>query len=123
MRYMTDRKRAAGLGAAGTGTEHHWQMMVRSILMTVLVPLFVFTFGLGLGGTQAEVVAYFSRPFPAIVTGLTLVVGLVHLMNEANEAIEDYVHGTTGKLCLVAVKALAYVMIAMGLFALVKIAL
>jgi succinate dehydrogenase / fumarate reductase, membrane anchor subunit len=28
MRYLTDRKRAVGKGAAGTGTEHHWSMQV-----------------------------------------------------------------------------------------------
>ncbi|MBE1285814.1 MAG: succinate dehydrogenase, hydrophobic membrane anchor protein [Rhodobacteraceae bacterium] len=123
MRYLTDRKRARGLGAGGTGTHHHWQMMVRSMLMTVLVPLFVITLGLGLGGTQEEVLSYFARPFPAIITGLTLVVGLIHLMNEAQEAIEDYVHGAAEKLTLVAVKAFCYTLMAAGLFALVKIAL
>lgn len=123
MRFLTDRKRAQGLGSAGAGTQHHWQMMVRSIIMGVLAPLFIFTFGMGLGGSQEEVLAYFSRPFPAIVTGLALVVGLVHLMNEAQEAVEDYVHGTAGKLTLVAVKAFSYTLIAASLFALVKIAL
>ncbi len=123
MRYLTDRKRALGLGSARTGTDQHWQMLVRSIVMGVLVPLFVFTFAAGFGGTRAEVLAYFSHPCAAIVTGLMLVVGLVHLMHEANEAVEDYIHGVAGKLSLVAVKAFAFTLIAIGLFALVKIAL
>ncbi|MCT8161262.1 succinate dehydrogenase, hydrophobic membrane anchor protein [Pseudoruegeria sp. SHC-113] len=123
MRYLTDRKRAVGLGSARFGTQGHWQFTVRSILMVVLAPLFIFTFGAGLGGTQEEVLAYFSQPFPAIVTGLALVVGLVQLMNEALEAVEDYVHGIPGELARVAVKAFSYTLIAMGLFALVKIAL
>ena len=50
MNYLTDRKRAEGLGAGGAGTHHHWQMMVSSILLVFLVPAFVITFGLGLGG-------------------------------------------------------------------------
>ncbi|MDE4132881.1 succinate dehydrogenase, hydrophobic membrane anchor protein [Phaeobacter sp. QD34_3] len=123
MRYLTDRKRAQGLGSGGSGTQQHWQMMVRSIIMVVLVPLFVITFGMGLGGSYEEVLAYFSRPFPAIVMGLALVVGIYHLMCEAQEAIEDYVHGTKGKLTLVAVKAFAFTLIAASLFALVKLAL
>ncbi len=123
MRYLTDRKRAQGLGAAGHGTHHHWQMMGSSVALVVLVPLFVLTFGIGLGGTQEEVLAYFSRPFPAIVTGLSLVVGIIHLMRELQVAIEDYVHGVAEKLALLATSAFAYTMIAMVLFALVKIAL
>ena len=54
MRYLTDRKRAEGLGASGSGTHHHWQMMVSSILLVPLVPLFIFTFGYGMGGTHEE---------------------------------------------------------------------
>ncbi|MCG7626999.1 succinate dehydrogenase, hydrophobic membrane anchor protein [Epibacterium sp. MM17-32] len=123
MRFLTDRKRAEGLGAGGTGTHHHWQMMVTSILLVVLVPAFVITFGLGLGGTYEEVLAYYARPLPAIITGLTLVVGVIHLMRETQVAVEDYVHGLAGKLLLIAVAAFSYTLIAAGLFALVKLAL
>ncbi len=49
MAYVTDRKRAAGLGAAKTGTLHHWRMMVSSVALIVLIPLFVFTFGTAVG--------------------------------------------------------------------------
>ena len=123
MAYLTDRKRAQGLGSGRTGTQHHWNMIVSSIGVVVLVPLFIFTFGSGLGGSYEEVLAFFARPFPAIVTALTLVVGVLHLNSEAQEAIEDYVHGVAGKLARVAVGALSYTLIAAGLFALVKLAL
>ena len=123
MRYLTDRKRAEGLGASGSGTHHHWQMMVSSILLVPLVPLFIFTFGCVLGGTHEEVMAYFSRPFPAIVMALSLIVITLHLMREANAAIEDYMHGAAQKLALVFAAAFSYTLIAAGLFALVKLAL
>ena len=123
MRYLTDRKRAQGLGASGNGTHHHWQMMVSSILLVPLVPLFLITLGLGIGGTYEEVVAYFSRPVPALITGLGLVVITLHVMHEAQVAIEDYMHGVAEKLARIAVGAFAYTLIAAGLFALVKIAL
>ena len=42
MRYLTDRKRAVGLGSAKSGTEHHWHMQISSIALIILVPLFVF---------------------------------------------------------------------------------
>ncbi len=123
MHYLTDRKRAQGTGAGRQGTHHHWQMMVSSTALVFLVPLFVFTFAAGLGGTYEEVLAYYSRPFPAIVTALTLVVVILHLVREAQVAIEDYVHGVAEKLSLMAVAAFGYTLIAAGLFALVKLAL
>lgn len=123
MNFLTDRKRAQGMGSGRDGTKHHWQMMASSVALVVMVPLFIFTFGLGMGGTQEEVIAYFSRPFPAIVTGLGLIVGIRHFMFEVQEAVEDYIHGLAGKLVLMAVTAIAYTLIAIGLFALARIAL
>ncbi len=47
-----------------------------------------------LGQPYEEVVAYYSRPFPAIVAALTiLVVGFVHFRNGVQVLIEDYTDG------------------------------
>ena len=37
MRYLTDRKRAIGRGASGTGTEHHWYMTVSAVGLAGLI--------------------------------------------------------------------------------------
>ena len=74
MQFLTDRKRATGLGSAKTGAEHFWAMKVSAVALLILVPLFVFTFGPMLGEPHADVVAYFGRPFPALVAALTLAV-------------------------------------------------
>ena len=76
MAFLTDRKRAAGLGSAKTGTAHFWSMKVSSVALLILMPLFVFTFGCALGGSYEEVLSYYSKPFPAIVAALTLAVGI-----------------------------------------------
>lgn len=123
MSYLTDRKRAQGLGASSGGTQHHWKMMMISMSLVILVPTFVFTFGSILGGDHAAVVAYFSRAFPAVVTAIALVVGTYHFMMEINEAVEDYVHGVAQKITLTAVSAFGYTLMAVGLFALARIAL
>jgi len=123
MRYLTDRKRAVGSGSGGEGTHHHWKMMVSSISLAVIAPFFIFTFGAGLGGTFEEVQAYFSRPFVVLVMALGLLVGLNHFKMEIDEAVEDYVHGVAGKLTLIAVNAATYVLMAIGLFALLKLAI
>jgi succinate dehydrogenase / fumarate reductase membrane anchor subunit len=40
MAFLTDRKRASGLGAAKTGTEHFWGMTISSAALLILVPVF-----------------------------------------------------------------------------------
>ena len=123
MRFLTDRKRAVGLGSAKTGTAHFWAMKVSSVALLILVPLFVFTFGPMLGEPHEEVVAYFARPFPAIVAALTLVVGFMHFKDGVQVLIEDYVHGTMQKVLIILMICLCYAAAATGLFALARIAL
>lgn len=123
MHYLTDRKRATGLGASHSGTHHYWSMQVSAVALAVLVPLFIFTFGRILGAPYAEVTAYFARPFPAIVAALTLIVGLTHFKNGAQIAIEDYAGGITRKALIIGVTCLSYAAMATGLFALVRLAL
>jgi len=123
MRYLTDRKRAEGLGASGSGVHHFWAMKLSSAALLFLVPLFIFTFGPMLGEPHSDVVAYFARPFPAIIAALTIVVGFKHFRDGAQVMLEDYVHGTAQKVWIIAVTCLSYGAMATGLFAIAKIAL
>lgn len=123
MSYLTDRKRAVGMGSAKTGTEHHWSMTLSSVALLVLIPLFVFTFGPMLGAPYEEVVAYFNRPFPVIVAGLTMLVTFKHFAGGVQVLIEDYVHGLAQKVAIVAMTCLSYGALAVGLYALVRLAL
>ncbi|WP_424832391.1 succinate dehydrogenase, hydrophobic membrane anchor protein [Ruegeria sp.] len=123
MRYLTDRKRATGLGSAKSGTAHFWSMKVSSVALLILVPLFIFTFGPVLGQPYDVVLDYYSRPFPAIVAGLTLLVGMKHFAEGAQVLIEDYVHGTMEKVLIILTTCLAYGAAAAGLFAIARIAL
>ncbi len=123
MAYMTDRKRVNGLGAAGSGTDHFWSMTKSSVALLILIPLFVFTFGPMLGQPHAEVVAYFARPFPAIVAALTIIVSFLHFKGGVQTLIEDYVSGSARPLAIIAMTCLSYAAIAAGLFALIRIAL
>ena len=123
MRYLTARKRAEGKGASHTGTEHHWQMTVSAVALAFLVPSWLYVFGKALGQSQDVVVATFARPFPAILTALVLVVGMRHFAKGATMMIEDYARGTARKMALIGVYSLSAVIVATGLFALVKIAL
>ncbi len=123
MRYLTDRKRAEGRGAAGSGTEHHWAMTVSSVGLALLVPVWLYIFGSALGGTHDAVLATFARPFPAILTALVLVVGMRHFAMGATMMIEDYARGTIRKALIIGVISLSWAVAATGLFALARIAL
>lgn len=123
MRYLTDRKRAVGMGSAKSGTAHFWAMKVSSVALLILIPLFLFTFGPMLGEDHETVVAYFSRPFPAIVAALTMVVGFMHFKDGVQVLIEDYVHGLAQKILIILMICLSYAAAATGVFAIARIAL
>ena len=123
MHFLTDRKRATGLGSAKEGTHHHWHMMVSAVALVGLIPLFVITFGRALGMGYEEALAYYTRPFPAIVALLTLLVGWFHFKGGVQVLIEDYTHGFTRKALIIAMICLSYTAAAAGLFAVARIAL
>ncbi|WP_300035986.1 succinate dehydrogenase, hydrophobic membrane anchor protein [uncultured Roseobacter sp.] len=123
MSYLTDRKRATGMGSAKTGTEHHWSMTVSSGALLILIPLFVFTFGPMLGAPHEDVTAYFARPFPAVVAALTIIVTFKHFAGGVQALIEDYVHGLAQKITIIATTCLSYAAMATGLYAIVRLAL
>jgi len=123
MRYLTDRKRATGMGSAKSGTAHFWAMKVSSVALLILIPLFVFTFGNIVGEDYATVIVYFAHPFPALIAALTLIVGFEHFQSGAQVLIEDYVHGLAQKITIILIKCISYGLMAMGLFAIAKLAL
>ncbi len=123
MSYLTDRKRAVGMGSAKSGVHHFWAMKVSSVALLILIPLFVITFAPTLGEPYEAVIAYYSHPFPAIVAALTIVVGFKHFRDGAQVMLEDYVHGTTQKISIILLTCLSYGAMATGLFAIAKIAL
>ena len=123
MAFMTDRKRAIGMGSAKTGTHHFWSMTVSSIALAILMPLFIFNFGAILGAPYEDVLAHFARPYPAILTALVLILGFTHFKNGAQVLIEDYVHGMARKITIIIVTLISYAAMATGLFALARLAL
>ena len=123
MRYMTARKRAEGKGAAHTGTRHHWSMTLSAVGLAFMVPAWLFVFGRTLGQGREAVLETFSHPFPAILTALVLVIGMRHFAMGATMMIEDYARGTARKMAIIFAYSLSAVIVATGLFALLKIAI
>lgn len=122
MRYLTDRKRATGMGSARTGTEHFWDMKLSSVALLILMPLFVFCVAPLLGDGYEAVTEAFERPFVAIVTALTIIVVFKHFRDGAQVLIEDYVHGLAQKISIILLTCLCYGAAATGLFAVASMA-
>lgn len=123
MAYVTDRKRVTGLGAARSGTSHHWSMTVTSVALLVLTPFFLGIIGSALGSDHADVVATLSRPIPALVVAAYLIVGSHHLRLGMQTLIEDYTGGLTRKISIIVTTILSYGIALGGLVALMQIAL
>jgi len=123
MRYLTDRKRAVGKGASGTGTDHHWYMTVSAVGLAVMFPTFLIVFGRALGRDHAGVLETFASPFVAILSALVLVIGLQHFRKGAETLIEDYMRGMNRKFAIVFVITFTYFLMATGLYALARMAL
>ena len=123
MPYLTDRKRARGLGASGSGTEHHYEVQVTSVALAILMPLFVFTFGTILGDPYEIILIYYAQPFPAIIAGLTIVVGMIHFRQGVQVLLEDYTRGDLRHWGIIAAICFCYALAAAALFALVRLAL
>lgn len=132
MRYLTPRKRAEGLGAARAGTTNHWAITVSSVALAILTPFFLWTMGSAFAAAsrsanalqaQIAVIEHFSHPFPALVTALFLIVGMLHFIRGTRMTIEDYLQGATRQWLIIASVLFGWAVIAAGLFALVKMAL
>lgn len=123
MRFITPYKRAHDLGSARRGTAEHVALSSSGWALAVIVPVFVFILARSLGGSFEEVRATFANPFVAIVTGLFLVVGLTHFARGARTPIEDYTRGFLTEALILIAGGIAWVLMAAGLFALVRLAL
>ena len=123
MAFTTDRKRVSGLGAAHTGTDHHWKMIVTSVGLLVLIPLFIFTFGATLGKPYEEVLAYYARPIPAAIAALTFAVGFYHFRKGVQTLIEDYTDGLARKALIIGMICLSYGAAALGVLSVLRLAL
>ena len=125
MRFITPRKAARGLGAAGpsTGTAQHWSMTVSSVALLILTPAFIFVIATALGLPHHAVFSYFSRPYPAIVTALFLIVGMLHYANGTRILIDDYADHTARRVAILGSQLFGWAVIAAVVYALARMAL
>ena len=124
MRYVTPRKAAVGMGASHTGTEHHWWMTVSSAALALLTPSFMMVVGTALQlPDRADILLYFTRPYPAIVVAIFMTLGMMHFIKGTRIMIDDYFDHTARKVAILFSVVFGWAVIAMTLFALARVQL
>ena len=101
---------------------HHSEMKITSILLFFLVPAFIFMFGSIVGEDYEDVLKYFSRPWPAIITSLPIAIGLQHSHSRAQALIDDYIPRSAPKSPTLFVKSVSYFLMVVGLYAIARMA-
>jgi succinate dehydrogenase / fumarate reductase membrane anchor subunit len=123
MRYITPRKAAHGLGSAHSGTADHWFLTVSACALVLLVPAFMLVIANAIGLPRDALVAYFGRPYPAIISALFIVIGMLHFIKGTRVMIDDYFQDTARKVAIIVSVIFSWAVIATAIFALAKMAL
>ncbi|MBN9076414.1 MAG: succinate dehydrogenase, hydrophobic membrane anchor protein [Rhizobiales bacterium] len=120
----TPLRKVRGLGTAREGTGHFWRIRVTSVALIILT-LYFLGFVISLNGAGYETVrAALARPFAALMMGLFVLVGLVHMRLGMQEIIEDYIHAEGQKLALLILSIFFCVAVGVAsIFALLKLTL
>jgi succinate dehydrogenase / fumarate reductase, membrane anchor subunit len=123
MRMRTSLARVRGLGAAKSGTERWWQERVTSALG---IPSTLFLIWLGLrmpGLSHGEAIQILGHPAIAIGLILSLSTLFWHMMLGMQVIIEDYVHGASGIVLLIANHLFVAVFWAAGVYAVLRLSI
>lgn len=119
----TDLGRVRGLGAAKDGVHHWWMQRVTAIGNLVLMLWFIFSLVRLPSLDHSAVVLWLRQPVAAVPMLLLIVSVFWHFRLGVQVLLEDYVHGATRVLGMLALNFYALAGAAAAVFAVLKIAL
>ena len=119
----TELGRVRGLGAAKDGVHHWWLQRVTAIANIVLMLWFVFSLVRLPSLDYASVTLWLRQPVAAVPMLLLIASVFWHFRLGVQVMIEDYVHGQTRVVAMLALNFYALAGAAAAVFAVLKIAL
>lgn len=117
--------KAKGLGASGDNATHHfWVQRITALALVPMVIWLCFSIALLPDISHNTLVTWLRSPFNAILSSLLVIIAFQHAHLGMQVIIEDYIsdHGKR-MIGILVVKFLSYMLMATGLFAIIKISL
>ncbi|MDP2121013.1 MAG: succinate dehydrogenase, hydrophobic membrane anchor protein [Hoeflea sp.] len=118
----TPLSKVRGLGSAKEGTDHFWRQRVTAVANVPLFLFFILFIVAYSGESYAVVAGALSNPLVAVLMGLMVISGVIHMRLGMQVIIEDYIHAEGMKVSLLILNTFFSIVIgAVSLFAVLKL--